>query len=154
MKLAAEIKQRKSFESPEHEAYLNLIRTATALMRREAELLKAHDLTPAQFNVLRILRGAGKDGLICREIGERMLAYDPDVTKLLDRLEARGLAVRRRQDADRRAIGVRITTDGLRLLAAVDGPMSELVESLLGHLGERKLKTLSALLEAARDSLQ
>lgn len=151
MKLAAEIRQRKPFESPEHEVYLNLVRTATALMRREAELLKAHDLTPAQFNVLRILRGAGKDGLICREIGERMLAYDPDVTKLVDRLEARGLAVRQRRLTDRRAIAVNITADGLRLLDRVDKPMLDLVVGLLGHLSGRQLKTLSRLLEAARE---
>jgi DNA-binding MarR family transcriptional regulator len=153
MKLAAEIRQRKAFESPEHEVYLNLVRTATALMRREAELLKAHDLTPAQFNVLRILRGAGKDGLICREIGERMLAYDPDVTKLVDRLEARGLAVRQRRVTDRRAITVNITADGLRLLDRADKPMLDLVVGLLGHLSGRQLKTLSRLLEAAREGL-
>jgi DNA-binding MarR family transcriptional regulator len=152
MSLAADIKQRKPFESPEHEAYLNLVRTATALMRREAELLKAHDLTPAQFNVLRILRGAAGEGLICREISDRMLAYDPDVTKLLDRLEARGLARRERQAADRRAITARITPAGLRVLQTVDTPMLDLVVGLLGHLGRRgKLRMLSSLLEAARE---
>jgi DNA-binding MarR family transcriptional regulator len=154
MSLAREIRQRKPFEGPEHEAYLNLVRTATALMRREAEVLNAHDLTPAQFNVLRILRGAGTEGRICREIGERMLAYDPDVTKLLDRLEARGLVVRARRTSDRRAIVARITPDGLRTLQAVDKPMLDLVVGLLGHLGEKKLKTLSALLEAAREKAQ
>jgi DNA-binding MarR family transcriptional regulator len=151
MSLAAEIKQRKAFESPEHEAYLNLVRTATALMRRETEVLKAHELTPAQFNVLRILRGAGSDGLICREIGERMLAWDPDVTKLLDRLEARGLVVRERQPRDRRAIVARVTQRGLSMLQQVDKPMLDMVVGLLGHLGEKKLKTLSALLETARE---
>jgi DNA-binding MarR family transcriptional regulator len=150
MSLAADIKQRKRFESPEHEAYLNLVRTATALMRRETELLKAHDLTPAQFNVLRILRGAGGDGLICREIGERMLTWDPDVTKLLDRLEARGLVTRGRQPRDRRAIVACVTPRGLSMLQQVDKPMLDMVIGLLGHLGEKKLKTLSALLEAAR----
>jgi DNA-binding MarR family transcriptional regulator len=151
MKLAADIKQRKPFESPEHEAYLNLVRTATALMRRETELLKAHDLTPAQFNVLRILRGAGSDGLICREIGERMITWDPDVTKLLDRLETRGLVTRERQPHDRRVIVARVTPRGLSMLQHVDKPMLDMVIALLGHLGEKKLKTLSALLEAARE---
>jgi DNA-binding MarR family transcriptional regulator len=150
MSLAADIKQQKPFESPEHEAYLNLVRTATALMRREAELLKSHDLTPAQFNVLRILRGAGGDGLICRVIGERMLTWDPDVTKLLDRLEARGLVTRERQPRDRRAIVACVTPKGLSMLRQVDKPMLDMVIGLLGHLGEKKLKTLSALLEAAR----
>jgi DNA-binding MarR family transcriptional regulator len=152
MSLAADIKQRKPFESPEHEAYLNLVRTATVLMRREAELLKSYKLTPAQFNVLRILRGAGAEGLICREIGDRMITYDPDVTKLLDRLEARRLVARERQQADRRAIVARITPDGLRLLQRVDKPMLDLVVGLLGHLGGKKLKTLSALLEGARET--
>jgi DNA-binding MarR family transcriptional regulator len=151
MSLATEIKQRKPFQGPEHEAYLNLVRTATALMRRETELLKAHDLTPAQFNVLRLLRGAGSDGLICREIGERMLTWDPDVTKLLDRLEARGLVTRRRQPHDRRAIVARVTPRGLAMLQQVDKPMLDMVIGLLGHLGEKKLKRLSALLEAARE---
>jgi DNA-binding MarR family transcriptional regulator len=151
MKLAAEIKQRKPFESPEHEAYLNVVRTATALMRRETELLRAHDLTPAQFNVLRILRGAGSEGLICREIGERMLTWDPDITKLLDRLEAQGLVTRERQTRDRRAIVARATPGGLAMLQQVDKPMLDMVIGLLGHLGEKKLKTLSTLLEAARE---
>ena len=150
MSLATDIKQRKPFESPEHEAYLNLVRSATALMRREAELLQTHDLTPAQFNVLRILRGAGRDGLICREIAERMLTWDPDVTKLLDRLEARGLVTRERQPHDRRAIVARVMPKGLSMLEKVDKPMLDMVRGLLGHLGEKKLKTLSALLEAAR----
>ncbi len=150
-RLRAEIKQRKPFESPEHEAYLNLVRTASALMRREAELLKAYELTPAQFNVLRILRGAGAEGLICREIGERMLAYDPDVTKLLDRLEARGLVTRERKAEDRRAVVARISAEGSRMLEAVDKPMLALVVGLLGHLGAGRLKTLSTLLEAARE---
>ena len=151
MSLATEIKQRKPFEGGEHEAYLNLVRTATALMRRESELLKQYDLTPAQFNVLRILRGAAADGLICREVGERMLAYDPDVTKLLDRLESRGMVTRQRQAADRRAIVARITPTGLRTLERVDKPMLELVVGLLRHLGPQKLRTLSTLLEAARE---
>jgi DNA-binding MarR family transcriptional regulator len=151
MTLAAEIRQRRPFESPEHEAYLNLVRTATALMRRETELLKAHDLTPAQFNVLRIRRGAGGDGLICREIGERMLTWDPDVTKLLDRLETRGLVTRERQPRDRRAIVARVTRKGLSMLQQVDKPMLDMVTGLLGHLGERRLKRLSELLAAARE---
>jgi DNA-binding MarR family transcriptional regulator len=151
MSLAAEIKQRRPFESLEHEAYLNLVRTATALMRRETELLKTHELTAPQFNVLRILRGAGSEGLICRAIGERMLTYDPDVTKLLDRLEARGLVTREQQSTDRRAIVARITRAGLRVLQEVDKPMLDLVVGLLGHLGAGRLKTLSTLLEEARE---
>lgn len=123
-------------------------------MRREAEVLNAHNLTPAQFNVLRVLRGAGTEGRIWREIGERMLAYDPDVRKLLDRLEGRGLVTRARRPSDRRAIVACITPDGLRTLKAVDKPLLDLVVGLLGHLGEKKLKTLSTLLEATREKAQ
>ena len=108
--------------------------------REETELLKSYGLTPAQFNVLRILRGAGAEGLVCRDIGERMLAYDPDVTQLLDPLEARGLVKRERQVEDRRAILARITPKGISTLETVDRPMLDLVARLLGHLGGERCR--------------
>lgn len=151
MPLAAEIQQRKPFASPEHEAYLNLVRTAAALARHEVEQLRPFDLTSSQYNVLRILRGAGAEGLNCREIGERMLTFDPDVTKLLDRLEARGLVTRERQKHDRRVVVARISPEGLELLARMDQPIHDSLIALLGHLGEKNLKRLSALLVAARE---
>jgi DNA-binding MarR family transcriptional regulator len=150
-KLVDEIKQTKPFLTLEDEAFVSVLRTAEAFLWREAELLKPYEVTQAQYNVLRILRGAGPEGLICREIGERMISRDPDVTKLLDRLEARGLVRRDRQEKDRRVIDVRITAGGLALLKEVDGPVLELTESLLGHLGERKLRALINLLEEARE---
>lgn len=150
-RLREEIKQTKPFASLEDEAFINVLRTAEAFLWKEAELLRPYELTPSQYNVLRILRGAGQDGLICREISERMVARDPDITKLLDRLEGRGLVTRERQQKDRRVIVVRATGEALNILAEVDGPVLELTGGLLGHLGERRLKTLNALLEAARE---
>src|SRR5262245_26028019 len=101
-KLRAEIKQQKPFGSVAEEVLLNLVRTASHLEARGADLLAAHDLTPAQYNVLRILRGAGPDGHPCQEIGARMISRVPDVTRLVDRLEAAGLVTRKRSDTDRR----------------------------------------------------
>jgi MarR family transcriptional regulator, organic hydroperoxide resistance regulator len=150
-KLQDEIKQSKPFESPEDEAFVSILRTAGAFQWREAELLKPYEITLPQYNVLRILRGAGPEGLICREIGERMIARDPDVTKLLDRLEARGLVSRERQEKDRRVIVARVTPEGLRLVGEIDGPVLKLTEDLLSHLGEHKLGTLIGLLEEARE---
>ena len=153
-KLQDEIKQTKPFESLEDEAFVSVLRTAGAFQWREAELLKPYEITLPQYNVLRILRGAGAEGLICREIGERMIARDPDVTKLLDRLEARGLVSRERQEKDRRVIVARVTPEGLRLVAEIDGPVLKLTADLLGHLGEHKLGTLIRLLEEAREKAQ
>lgn len=152
-KLVDEIKQTKPFETPEDEAFVSVLRTAEAFLWREAEFLKPYEVTLSQYNVLRILRGAEPDGLICREIGERMIARDPDVTKLLDRLEARGLVRRDRQEADRRVIVVRITREGLELVGQIDAPMLKMTGDILGHLGERKLRTLIRLLEEAREKV-
>jgi DNA-binding MarR family transcriptional regulator len=153
VKLVDEIKQTKPFETPEDEASVSVLRTAEAFLWREAEFLKPYEVTLSQYNVLRILRGAEPDGLICREIGERMIARDPDVTKLLDRLEARGLVRRDRQEADRRVIVVRITQDGLKLVGEIDAPILKMTGEILGHLGERKLRTLIRLLEEAREKM-
>lgn len=149
--LTAELKQNKPFESLEDEVFVNIIRTAEVLMRNQTEFLKGFELTPSQYNVLRILRGAEPDGLICREISERMVAFDPDVTKLLDRLEARGFVTRERQQKDRRVITVRISDEGLALLKKIDQPILDSVKELLGHLDEKKLKSLNQLIEEARE---
>jgi DNA-binding MarR family transcriptional regulator len=150
-KLVEEIKQTKPFKTLEDEVFVNVLRTAEIFLWKEAEMLKPYDLTLPQYNVLRILRGAGDNGLICREIGERMITRDPDMTKLLDRLEARGLVTRERQQTDRRVIVARIGKEGLKIVNALDGPSLELTGGLLGHLGERRLKTLNTLLEEARE---
>ena len=149
--LIKELKQNKPFESLEDEVFVNILRTSEVLMRHQTEFLKQFELTPSQFNVLRILRGSRADGLICREISERMVAFDPDVTKLLDRLEARGFITRERQQKDRRVITVRITEEGLALLKKIDQPILDSVGELLGHMSEKKLKTLNGLIEEARE---
>ena len=107
--IQAEIKQTKPFKSLEEEASVALVRTADQLARRGAEMLKRHGLSPTQYNALRILRGAGEKGMACSEIGERMINHDPDITRLIDRLERRGLVVRSREQKDRRVITTRIT---------------------------------------------
>ena len=150
-KLVEEIKQTKPFKTLEDEVFVNVLRTAEIFLWKEAEMLKPYELTLPQYNVLRILRGAEPEGLICREIGERMITRDPDVTKLLDRLEARGLVTRERQQTDRRVIVARVSEEGLQIVNDLDGPSLKLTGGLLGHLGERRLKTLNTLLEDARE---
>ncbi|MBL8174425.1 MAG: MarR family transcriptional regulator [Bryobacterales bacterium] len=150
-KLAKQIQQSKPFQSAEEEAFLNLLRTADALLQRESELLEGFGVTQAQYNVLRILRGAGESGLPCGEIAGRMITRDPDITRLADRLEKRGLTVRTREAADRRVVTVRITREGLQLLAALDKPVRDFHRNNLSHLGAANLKTLIDLLERARE---
>jgi MarR family transcriptional regulator, organic hydroperoxide resistance regulator len=150
-RLKDEIKQNKPFGSLEQEVFLNLQRTADALSRRVAAALKPLGLSPTQFNVLRILRGAGNSGLPCGEIGERMVTRDPDITRLLDRMEKSGLIERHRESNDRRVITARISKEGLRLLAEFDAQDSKLERQMLGHMDERKLKALRKLLEEARN---
>ena len=142
--------QRRPFRRVEDEAFVNIQRTADALMQGVAATLKPMGLSPTQYNVLRILRGAEPDGLGCREIADRMIARDPDITRLLDRLEERGLVARSRHREDRRVITTRITEKGLRLLKELDEPVDRLHMEQLGHLGDQKLRSLIQLLEAAR----
>jgi len=148
--LRKEIKQSKPFASLEEEAFLSLQRTADGLMREMAEVLKPARLSPVQYNVLRILRGAGDAGLACREIGERMIKRDPDITRLLDRLEARGLVTRGRDRADRRVITTRVTAEGLQVLKRLDGATMEFPRRRMGHLGAERLRSLTRLLDLLR----
>ena len=150
-KLKDEIKQGKPFESLEAEVMLNVARTADALSRGVEEILKLVGLSPNQYNVLRILRGAGEQGLCCREVAERMVTRDPDITRLVDRLERRNLLTRSRDSKDRRIITVRITPDGLKTLKDLDGPMEEYNRNRLSHMDKADLRKLSDLLEAARE---
>ena len=149
--IQAEIKQTKPFSSLEAEAYLALLRTAEVFQQRAAEVLKPHQLSPTQYNALRILRGARDAGLACREVGERMLNRDPDITRLLDRLERRGLVARSRDNRDRRVITDRITPAGLDLLKQLDRTMDEFPRLLLGHLGASRLQLLIRCLDLARE---
>ena len=151
-KLAADIKQTKPFRHIEEEAFLNLLRTTDALKQGETEFLDRYSLSHAQYNVLRILRGAGTEGLPCGEIGARMITRDPDITRLLDRLEKRGLAQRCRESKDRRVVTARIAPSGLELLASMDTPLLDMLKGLLGHMSQKDLKTFIELLEKAREN--
>ncbi len=133
----------------EEVAFLELSRTQDMLARRLSVLLKAEDLSATQYNVLRIVRGA-PEGLPCGEVGNRMITRDPDITRLLDRLEKRGLIVRSRDSQDRRMVMARITPEGLKLLARMDEPVRAGHRSQLGHLGRERLRTLIELLQVAR----
>jgi DNA-binding MarR family transcriptional regulator len=148
--LQAELKQNVPFTNPEQEAYLSLLRTADALQARVETHLKKFGLTGTQYNALRILRGAGVEGLPCSEIGERMIAHDPDITRLLDRLEKRGLVERSRGKQDKRVIYGKVTSAGLKLLREMDAPVQKHGTEMLKHVGPQKLKQLIELLEQVR----
>jgi DNA-binding MarR family transcriptional regulator len=146
-----EVRQSKHSGCHEEAVYLSLLRTAEWLSRGVTETLSRADLTPTQYNALRILRGAGQEGVSCSEVSERMVTKDSDITRLLDRLEARGLVFREREAKDRRRIVTRITDEGLRVLAELDAPMAEMHRSQLSHLGDKQLASLGKLLEAVRN---
>lgn len=131
---------------------LDLVRTADILSRGVIPVLKMGDLSPTQYNVLRILRGA-RQALPCGEIANRMITRDPDITRLLDRLEGRRLIARSREAKDRRTVLACITPAGLHLLARLDGPVQRAHRRQLGHLGLRRLRQLGALLHAAREGV-
>lgn len=147
--LATEIKQRVPFSSLEVEAFLNLQRTADRLRRALVELLRPHGLSPAGYNVLRILRGS-VEGMPCSEVSARLVAHDPDVTRLADRLADSGLVERVRRPGDRRVVILRITPAGLAMLGRLGPELEGLHRQLLGHLSPERLTTLINLLEEAR----
>lgn len=139
--------------SPEEAAYLDLLRTADILTRGAIGVLKGEDLSCTQFNVLRILRRAPQ-GLPCGEIASRMVTRDPDVTRLLDRMEKRGLISRTRETRDRRLVTARITPEGRNLVDRMDEPVQKIHRNQLGHLGKDRLRALSELLAAARAKVE
>ena len=148
--LQEELKQKVPFSSREQEAYLSLLRTADALQSRVEAKLKEFGLTGTQYNALRILRGAGQDGIPCSDIAERMITRDPDITRLLDRLQKRGLVERSRGKQDRRVIYGKISAAGLKLLREMDAPVEKNGREILRHVGQAKLKLLIDLLEQIR----
>jgi DNA-binding MarR family transcriptional regulator len=133
----------------EEAAFLDLLRTTDVLSRGLVQVLKTGDLSSTQYNVLRILRGS-PEGLPCGEIASRMITRDPDVTRLLDRLEKRGLISRCRETKDRRMVMARIAPEGLKLLGRLDEPVQETHRKQLGHLGRERLRALTELLHACR----
>lgn len=150
-RLKEEVGQGREFASLEVEAALNVARTADLLQRQMAELLKPWGITPTQYNALRILRGAGERGHTCTAVSDRMLTKDPDVTRLIDRLESRGFVTRARHPDDRRAIKLVLAEPGRELLDRLDAPVDALHTRQLGALGEERLRELIALLESARE---
>jgi DNA-binding MarR family transcriptional regulator len=151
-RLQDEIHQTKPFASLEEEVYLELQVTADRLLAEVTRELKALGLTPSQYNVLRILRGAGPGGITCKQIGGRMIHQDPDVTRLLDRLVAQGHAVRDRSERDRRVVVTRLTEQGRDLLRRADPRVAAVQRTQLGPLGPVRLRRLASLLEAVRDT--
>jgi DNA-binding MarR family transcriptional regulator len=146
--------KRNSQDCIEERVFVSLIRTADALARGAEALLKPYSLSGTQYNILRILRGAGEKGLACREIGCRLISRDPDITRLLDRLESRGLIARAREEQDRRVVKTRISAEGIRLLAELDQPVHELHRRQWRHIPAKLLRQLSNLLDRARENLE
>jgi DNA-binding MarR family transcriptional regulator len=152
MKQAIQPDQTRRPAHPEEAAFLDLLRATDMLSRGLITVLKAEDLSPTQYNVLRILRGA-PEGLPCGEIGSRMITRDPDITRLLDRLEKRGLIVRSRESKDRRMVTARIMPLGLKVLGRLDEPVQETHRKQLGHLGRDRLRALTELLHQSRSKV-
>ena len=152
-KLGEEIAQHQPFPTLEEEAALNILRTADAYDRHVSSILKPWRLTPTQYNALRILRGADERGHTCSAISRRMLTRDPDVTRLIDRLEARHLVARTRDPDDRRAVMIRLTDEGRALVDQLDAPIETMHLAQLSHLGPDKLRELITLLEASREKV-
>jgi DNA-binding MarR family transcriptional regulator len=136
--------------SLEGRVFVALLQTADAVGQEAEQLLKSQGLTGAQYNVLRILRGAEPGGLPCRGIGDRMISHDPDMTRLLDRMEKRRLITRMRQTDDRRVIKTRITRQGLQMLKALDQPVRGLHKRQFRHMTAARLRALAGILEEVR----
>ncbi len=149
MKLSELIKQNH-FASPGHEAILNIVVTSSWLMNELATAMAPFGVTPAQYNVLRILRGSHPDRRTCSDIGERLLDRTPDVTRLLNRMQHAGLICRRRAEHDRRVVEVGITADGMGLLDRMQPTVEAVTERLVQHLSEDALITLNQALEQIR----
>ena len=148
--LQSELRQRRPFQSPAHEAVVGLLRTADLVRRQMAALVEPHGITLQQFNVLRILRGAGEDGLPTLEVGDRMVEATPGVTRLLDRLEAKELVRRQRCPKDRRQHLCWITPKGAAVLQKIDVLGDRALEECLKGLRQKDRAALIGLLDALR----
>jgi DNA-binding MarR family transcriptional regulator len=146
--VARELKQQSKFASREQEIFLGLRVAAARIVEPWEKFLKATaELTPNQYNVLRILRGSDPVRLACSDIADRMIARDPDITRLIDRLSRRGLVARVRGRQDRRVVEVAITDKGRAVLRGLDAHVDRMPKAMLGHLGAKKLAQLGQLLE-------
>ena|SRR5436190_13223587 len=149
--LQQDLRQTKPFSSLQQEAYLSVVRTTSTLTDRVEDLLKPYGISGTQYNVLRILRGAGEGGLCRNEVRDRMLTRMPDMTRLLDRMEDAGLVSRSREGDDRRMVLTQITTRGRELLDELDGPMTDLHQEQLARLTDEQLRSLVELLRLVRE---
>ncbi len=149
-KIAAEISQSKPFTSRGEEMFLNLARSYDYMLQGLSELFRTQNLSTTQYNVLRILRGAGAEGLTCTEAASRMISKDPDITRLFDRLEARGLIERTRSKADRRVVMAKISEEGMRVLGELDRPLLALHAEQVKQLSAEQIEELIGLLELLR----
>ena len=149
--LQQDLKQKKPFRSLQQEAYLSVVRTSTSLTDAMEDLVKARGISATQYNVLRILRGSGAEGLCRNELRDRMLTRMPDMTRLLDRMEDAGLVVRAREGDDRRMVMTRITEKGRRLLDDLDAPVMALHRKQMAGLTDAQLRSLSDLLTLVRE---
>lgn len=150
-KILKELQQTRPFRHVEEEVFLNIQRTADVMLQEILDVLRPFALSVTQYNVLRILRGAGTVGVTCKDIASRMITRDPDITRLLDRLQRRHLLTRNRVKEDRRFVSIRITSDGLGLLKRLDAPIEEKHLSLMLHVPKADLSNLIELLELVRD---
>lgn len=150
MRVLKEIQQRKPFASRGEEALVTLLRTTDVLRRRLGEVVEPRGITMQQYNVLRILRGAGADGLPTLEIAARMLEQTPGITRLIDRLESKKLVARERSSDDRRCVYCRITTPGLQLLAGLDAPLRAAADKAFKAIKKRELAQLVETLDRLR----
>lgn len=146
-----ELLQNRPFPSKTAEAVVALLRTADLVRRNLGLVIEPHDITVQQYNVLRILRGAGEKGLPTLDIATRMIEETPGITRLIDRLEAKHLVVRERCKTDRRQVFCRITKGGLELLAAIDKPLLVSGDEALSNLRKKELDELLALLDKVRE---
>src|SRR6516165_5634444 len=152
-RILEEIRQTRPFATQQEEAVLNIVRTADALKRGGELLFRRHGVTSAQYNVLRILRGAGGRGLHCSAVAERMITAEPDITRLLMRMERVGLLVRQRDTVDRRMVTAIATDRGLQLLDELEAPLKELQERQFALLSDNEMETLISGLEKVRESV-
>ena len=150
-----EIRQTKPFRSLQEQVVINLMRTTRAIEESWVQYLKrAHGISPSQYNILRILRGARPKAAKISEIADRMITRDPDVTRLVDRLIKQGLVRRERDSGDRRVVLVEITAAGLALLSRLDGPAGEYTEGAMAGLKAQQLRTLDTLLNEVRAGIR
>jgi len=149
--LQEELQQRKPFATLEEEAMVSLVRTFRVVADAGDLLFKAHGISPAQYNVLRILRGAASCGMGRNDIRERLISRMPDVTRLLDRMEEAGLVRRERDVNDRRCVPTYLTDRGAALLETLEEPIAALHREHFGHLSQEQLRTLIDLLTLVRN---